>query len=197
MVAVVLVTAAAGCGKEADGSSSEPSRSSSTSSDTSKATATPSTSTPGTSEPSKESGPKPPRLPDKAKGTSAKSAAHFVEYYIELMNYSAATGDTKAMRAASRDCVGCMNYIRLYERTHKRGGFFANPRWVASNFVAERERQHVVVLFDVTAPKSRYKLKAGDEVKTGRGGHYKLRFWVQKYDGTWRVRLLAEQVDAP
>lgn len=193
LATVLLVTGISGCGDEAEGEPPKPTRSTPASTTTSSPS---STAAPSATPTSAQSSHTPaPELPDAAKGDTAKAAAHFVKYYIELMNYSAATGNTKAIRAASKNCKGCRNYIKLYEKTYRNGGYFENPGWVPKNVVAEKERGHVAVLFDVDAPKSRYKLKGKDKVKVGKSGHYKLRVWVEPHASSWQVTLFAEQAD--
>jgi len=140
--------------------------------------------------------PTPPTLPAAAKPNTAKGAARFVQHYIDLMNYSASTGDTDAIRDASKDCEGCDNYIALYERTYRDGGYFEDPRWKSRGAVAQQnDGSTVTVLIDVDSPRSKFVLKKGDEVSIGKGGTYRLRFEVEPDGGHWAVTLLAERPD--
>ena len=67
----------------------------------------------------------PPTIPESARKNTPAGAANFVRHWIDVSNYSARTGDTKQLRALSeRGCEGCNAYIKLYEATYAKGGYF-------------------------------------------------------------------------
>lgn len=152
------------------------------------------TTTAATSPPSPTpTGPTEPVLPESAKADTAEGAARFVEYYIALMNYSAATGDTATMRARSKGCAGCESYRHLYEKTYGAGGFFEDPRWMPLNTVAQRVKEQVIVLLDVSTSPFEFRLKSGDKLRQAKAANYKLRLTVARPGAGWNVRRLDKQ----
>lgn len=186
LIAVIVASGVSACSEDADGDTPTPAASEST------ASATPSDPTSATS-PTAEA----PKLPENARGDSAESAAHFVEYYVKLMNYSASTGDTKALKAASQGCDACNSYIRLYEKTYRNGGFSGNPGWNPTNPVFQRVGDHVTVLVDVKTRAFRYKAKENAPTSRAKATSYELRFEVVSVGDSWLVSKLDDRAKRP
>jgi len=67
--------------------------------------------------------PTPPVLPDAAKQATEEGARAFIAYYWELINYAQATGDVKALNAASNvNCAGCNGGIQKIRKHYRDGG---------------------------------------------------------------------------
>lgn len=49
----------------------------------------------------------PPPLPDQAKEDSPEGATTFVGYFVDLVNYTARTGDSKELDTLTRGCKNC------------------------------------------------------------------------------------------
>ena len=138
--------------------------------------------------------PTPPTLPAAAKPNTAKGAARFAQHYIDLMNHASATGDVKPLQAkTSPECQGCDNYIDLYRKTYANGGFFKDDGWEPGDPVAYLDGSTATVLVDIDAPRTRFALKKGDQIKVGEGGRYKLRIATAFRAGAWAVTELTEQ----
>ncbi|MCY1552846.1 hypothetical protein D9M68_892700 [compost metagenome] len=64
-----------------------------------------------------------PELPRAARKPSEAGARAFVGYYWALVNYAQATGDVKALRAASGPrCDGCQAGVAAIRRHYRSGG---------------------------------------------------------------------------
>ena len=64
-----------------------------------------------------------PGRPAKAVGLSLAAGAAFIGYYIELLNYSYATGDTVPLLAESdKGCVGCKGIAEYTRKINVKNG---------------------------------------------------------------------------
>ncbi|MCR1781543.1 hypothetical protein KVF89_03270 [Nocardioides carbamazepini] len=64
-----------------------------------------------------------PVLPDAAKQASEDGARAFITYYWDLINYAQATGDVKALKAASaRTCDVCSGLVNDLRDLYRSGG---------------------------------------------------------------------------
>ncbi len=74
----------------------------------------------------------PPPLPEAATQETPDGAASFVDHYLEVLTYSAQTGDTEPLRAISNpDCDGCSSYADRFEQRHDAGGWRTGGEWTA------------------------------------------------------------------
>lgn len=149
------------------------------------------TRTPTTSE-TKTAAPTPPsrtepELPAAAKAPTRSGAEAFVRYYIDLLNYAANTGDTKALRAAATDCPGCDRYADLYKSTYQEGGYFRDPGWTPFGVLSRRQAGAVTVLLHVNAPAVVSVMHKGAAPHRGHADVYSLRFDVERHNPTWTV----------
>ena len=72
----------------------------------------------------------PLEMPEAAKADTEEGALAFVEYYIEVFNYSANTGDTDLLRSLSHpDCSGCDSYATTFESQYSNGGYSIGFEW--------------------------------------------------------------------
>jgi len=158
-----------------------------------RAAPTPSVTSPATTstEPTPDASPKPdpvePRLPAAAKANTRAGAEAFVRYYIDLLNYAANTGDTRALRAAAARCPGCSDYAALYEKTYEAGGYFRDPGWRPFSVLSRLEGDAWTVLVQVKAPAVTYVKKAGAKPRRGERDVYALRFEVTRQHDAWSV----------
>ena len=71
-----------------------------------------------------------PTMPPQAKENTHEGAAAFVDHYVKVLNYAAATGDVEELsRLSSPKCDGCQKYIKLYRETYEAGGYFKGGEW--------------------------------------------------------------------
>jgi len=140
-----------------------------------------------------DSHPKPrrsaPTLPAAAEGDSVRAAEAFVRHYIELLNYAMTTGDTKAFRAASRDCEGCDRYAELFEEQYDRGGSNKSRGWSVSRLFMTRAPDGLTALVTVKAAKLRYKKSKSARAVVYASSLYSVRLLLEMNNG-WRIALL-------
>lgn len=76
----------------------------------------------------------PPTLPAEAEGTSPAAAKAFARYYIELVNYAAATGDTQpARQVSSARCQSCNGILGKVDEIYSSGGRLTGEGWRVRN----------------------------------------------------------------
>ncbi len=75
----------------------------------------------------------PPEMPALAKEKSPAGAKAFVEYYMEVVNYSwhAGSGDL-ARRFSTPDCIACRGIARSIDQMERGGGFYRGGEWAAT-----------------------------------------------------------------
>jgi hypothetical protein len=89
----------------------------------------------------------PPTMPAAAQGTSPKAAKAFAQHYFDLINYSARTGDTDALRRlGTKDCVSCEAIASNIEKIYNSGGYIESERWELRRvFVLKSTVSHAVL----------------------------------------------------
>lgn len=91
-----------------------------------------STATIATSDAPTTSGPAdgPPELPEAAKAKTTAGAKAFVRYYVDVLNYSFHTQDTKTLGSlASQRCNVCGAIVTGLNRTRRSGGSQSDGAW--------------------------------------------------------------------
>src|SRR3954468_11714071 len=72
----------------------------------------------------------PPALPPEAKGTSKQAAVAFVRYAIEVLNYTARSLDTSALKdISSAECAACNGIRRTTGAIRSSGGRIEDGAW--------------------------------------------------------------------
>lgn len=123
-VALLLLAAAAGCADGAGSAAADPSQPVSVTTSSRPATTSASEST------AVESGPVEPTLPAAAMKRTDRGAKAFARYWVALVNYAAATGDTARLRLLSDTrCAGCRGLLRGIETPYGRGGHVEGGVW--------------------------------------------------------------------
>jgi hypothetical protein len=73
---------------------------------------------------------KPPAMPAAAKGTGPAAAEAFARYYVALINYAMASGQTSPMRAmASKSCSGCQVLAHAVDKVYLHSGSVSGGEW--------------------------------------------------------------------
>jgi len=139
-----------------------------------------------------DSHPKPrpsaPTLPAAAEGDSVRAAEAFVRHYIELLNYAMTTGDTKAFRAASRDCEGCDRYAELFEEIAHAGGLAKTKGWSIDEIAVTMQTPAVFALFNVGSARVKSIPSKGSTPKIIPPDNYSLRLVLGNTHGEWFAR---------
>lgn len=103
----------------------------------------------------------PPPMPEQATEDSPEGAAAFVDYWVDVSNYAAATGDvTELSRISSPDCSGCQSYIDLYRDTYEAGGYFKGGDWTPQNVEVETVNESQQVFVSISAPSGSHRKSA-------------------------------------
>ncbi|WP_140399986.1 DUF6318 family protein [Aeromicrobium sp. PE09-221] len=104
-----------------------------------------------------------PAMPELAADDSPAGAEAFARHYIEVLNYSALTGDTAELENLSADdCTGCAKYIELYRSTYQNGGFFTGGEWTVEAVALNSRNSTHEVTADISASAGSSKKSATD-----------------------------------
>ncbi|MGH3497839.1 MAG: DUF6318 family protein [Nocardioidaceae bacterium] len=150
-------------------------------------TATPTTGPTSPTSPPTTTGPTEPVLPAAARKPGRSGAEAFVRYYIRLLNYAAATGDTSRFREVTRGCSGCDSYANLFGQTYAAGGSFRGVHWTTTTTFAAPEAHIIAVLTQVKASRMVYTPRQGAKPRRNPADHYSLKFRLDRRTRSWDV----------
>lgn len=120
-----------------------------------------------------------PTMSKQAGEDSPEGAAAFVQHYIDVFNYAAATGDVDGLsRLSSPDCKGCQSYITLYRDTYAAGGYFKGGEWKADQLRLSLLDESTVVYVRIKYGQSRYARTEGGEERSGAAGQSAISYYV-------------------
>jgi hypothetical protein len=131
-----------------------------------------------------------PTMPPAAKGTSTAAAKAFVRHYVSPINHAVATGETRALRAASsRDCKSCRNVIARVEDVYSAGGHIESRGWKVIAIRAVPGQPAKAPMFDVGLRLSKQSVveKTGQQPKPFDGGRLPATFSLRLVGDTWSV----------
>lgn len=133
----------------------------------------------------------PPPMPDQATEDSPEGAAAFVDYWVDVSNYAAATGDvTELSRISSADCSGCQSYIDLYRDTYAAGGYFKGGDWELGAIDVEYSPDNTYVTTTVEYSVGKFLSANGDKVRTMPSDSDQVSFAIQTENGSKRISQL-------
>ncbi|MDQ3166144.1 MAG: DUF6318 family protein [Actinomycetota bacterium] len=179
VLAAALTGAVVSCSAEADPQTAPTALSAPTSAPT---------STPTTEATDNPKAPIEPVLPAGAEADSRAGAEAFVRYYIELLNYAGATGDTSSFLAAADACESCINLADNFQRTYARGGYYRTKGWrVQALFATAAGRGYTAVAQVAEAP-IRWREAADAPLKHLPAGKVSLRLRLIRPHSAWLVR---------
>ncbi len=148
-------------------------------------------STTPTSEPTDEpsTGPVEPPLPAAAKAPTRAGAEAFVRYYIDLLNYAGATGDTDAFLAAAEGCNSCRGLARNFQRTYQRGGFYKTRGWLVNAlFASQQAGTAFTAVAEVRETAITWRETSGSRLRRLPPGTVNLRFSLFRERSRWFIR---------
>jgi hypothetical protein len=134
-------------------------------------------------------------MPSAAQGTSAKAAKAFVRYWVSLLNYAGATGDSGGLKAASASkCSECHAVIDTIEKVHAAGGYFKGDGWSVRTLKYQpfQPRRKPVLIVGVHIAAQQVAQTASAKPRKFKGGNRSMIFRLAHHDGTW-VLLALEQ----
>ncbi|MDQ3326442.1 MAG: DUF6318 family protein [Actinomycetota bacterium] len=147
-------------------------------------------SQPDTSRKTEGKDPKPsaPTLPGEAKGDSVKAAEAFVEHYIELLNYSLMTGETRELNDTSLgNCSGCRDYVRFIRKIYDSGGFYKTQEWMDVDVRPGSRGESIIFTVSAIAPRVTYRMAGSGKVKRAQKQAFDFAMGVREVGGRWRA----------
>lgn len=185
-VLLVLVTVLAGCSGQ---SAPEPAQPETPPSASDSASDEPSTAAPS---PSVEG---PPEMPEVAEGPSRRSAEEFVQYTIELLNYTNRTLNAQPLRRISSDeCAACSAISDDVEALREAGGSLEGGLWRLSQADAIGVTVNKVQLVQAVVEIAPQKVRDGDGGKATSygGGRAFYDFRLMRSGSDWVVISIQE-----
>ncbi len=130
-------------------------------------------------------------MPPAARAPGRAGAEAFVRYYIDLLNYSGATGDTSTFSAASQRCESCNKLAGNFRRTYRDGGYYRTKGWrVNTVFASEVNRDHYTAVAEVKETPIEWQVVAGGPIRTLPEDKVNLRFSVLRASSRWLITEL-------
>lgn len=133
----------------------------------------------------------PPVRPQPAHGLTLAAAELFIRHYVDLMNYSARTGDTQALRAASDpECVGCGKYFASVEKVNEQnGGLSGDYREKVIEVVELTRAEHERLAASTTVTVGTYLARQSPAAKpvTVKAAGYTEEMVLAPSGGNWRM----------
>ena len=127
-----------------------------------------------------------PEPPELANAVDADGSRAFVTYWVELLNYAVATGETAQLRAISRDdCRACRAISKRIETTYQRGGTIETAGW---KVVTMRLQTLSDVVATVNIAKQSVRTSSTSSVKTFRASRVRFAFHLQYRRDRWVMR---------
>lgn len=119
----------------------------------------------------------PPKMPRAAHDDTDSGAIAFVKYYVDVLNYTAVTGDTDQLsNLSASDCEGCQEYIELYKSVYNDGGYFKGGEWSLDNIEVAEAGSQVRVFAHMKASSVKYRSDSDADVKHGQRDEAELVF---------------------
>ena len=134
--------------------------------------------------------PAPPELPARAQKNTKAGAVAFVYHYIDLINFSATSGETRALRVASQPtCRGCTGLLRGIRQIYAHEGWIRTTGWKPRGWTATGQAvgdEHVLAV-RVAMPTEKRKAGPSADVTTSEAGRGTVNFRVQYRARGWTV----------
>lgn len=129
-------------------------------------------------------------LPQSARAFTRSGAVNFVNHYVAVLDRASKTGDTADLQAlSSASCVGCSDFIDLYQQTYSDGGWIRGSEWTLRDplvrFSPEEEAESFVTA-DVNVADGSAKRSRTAATETHAATTTQVSFAVRYRDG-WEV----------
>jgi hypothetical protein len=131
-----------------------------------------------------------PTLPAKAERDSIAGAKSFVSYFVDELNYAAASGDVVGIRSASSNCKSCEAFASLYERTYANGGYFRGFEWSILSSISTARDGYVDTFIRVKAKAGVLLRKNSEKPQRLGPENYEFRVTTRFVNGKWRVERM-------
>lgn len=134
--------------------------------------------------------PEPPELPAAARRNTKAGAIAFTHHFLEIVNFSTASGNTETLNQLSlRSCVSCRNIAEAVVDVYSRGGDVQGGDLAATHFsvLPSRRRDMWTVGLEVNARRQLIKSSHGSRPRMVRGGKYSLTVEIRRLEGSWQI----------
>jgi hypothetical protein len=131
-----------------------------------------------------------PTLPAEAQGTSKAAAKAFVRHWIDVLNYSAESGDTNTLRELSDSrCAACAGAIQSIDEVYSAGGAMHGDGWSVLDLKYQplQPRHEPVVAVGLRIAPQRVIPASGKESRRFKGGARTMSFYLKRQRGAWVV----------
>lgn len=131
---------------------------------------------------------KPPEMPAIAREQSSEGATAFLQYYVEVLNFAATTGNVDELkRLSSSDCSGCQKYIDLYVDTYADGGWFREGEWSFTEVRVRSTGSGWFLTTDMAFDGGSFKVDGAADEQVSEASHDLLTFVLDRSGDAWRV----------
>ena len=134
--------------------------------------------------------PAPPELPARAQKNTKAGAVAFAHHFIEILNYSAATGEVAALKDVSlRACESCTNITQAIADVYRKGGDLRRGELKVRGFsvLAGRRMGQWTVGLEVVAETQILRMNSEARPRRLRGGNYSVTLDVKRNGLDWAV----------
>jgi hypothetical protein len=135
----------------------------------------------------------PPTLPPEAEGTSPEAAKAFVRYWVDAMNYAAATGGTAPARSVSSSaCGSCHEMLDKIASVYEAGGVFRGEGWqiLQMRYQPFQRKTHPIVSVGIRVARQVMIPSASSDPEIFKGGRNQLNLHLIYQRQQWRIRDL-------
>jgi hypothetical protein len=130
-------------------------------------------------------------MPAAAKKHTAAGAEAFVRYWVEVVNFAQATGQTSALEAIDDvRCAGCRGVVKAIRSPYSKGGRIEGGAWQVGSLrelPLDYGADWAAFAKAKTDVQTVYKRDGAGETYPGGAFHF---YAYVAYDGGWRMRWL-------
>jgi len=137
--------------------------------------------------------PTPPAMPATATKETDRAVEAFARHYVDVINYTARSGDRKPIDSLSaRGCESCGSIANRAAKTYADGGRIRGKGWSISrvNVVPKQARDRVYVELTIEQSPETVVTKAGAPPKRYPGGTHTFNMVVSREGEAWTVTRL-------
>jgi Family of unknown function (DUF6318) len=133
--------------------------------------------------------PKPPSLPASARKPNKAGAVAFAYHFVDVLNYSAASGHLKELHEVSTSsCVSCRNVARGLSDVYAAGGSLRGGDLKVKGHSALRANASLwTVGLEVSTAPQIIKASSNASPRRVKGGSYSLTVDVMRHDAGWVI----------
>jgi len=135
----------------------------------------------------------PPAMPAAAKQESDRAVEAFARHYVDVINYTARSGEREPIDTLSADgCESCALIGKRAARTYAEGGRIRGEGWSISriNVVPKQSRERVYIEMTIEQAPETVVAKSGAKAKRFPGGTHTFNMVASRKKDGWTVARL-------